>query len=150
MLEIWRARASTFCCAGLPFTDAPLPEQHAARPFGFPITLMVSRTCDPTTEGLRTAKRRSGRTEVTRMNKTSMCPSLLIAVLAIACFGELGDAEAQTVNWKIPPDPDIAGQPYELHPLGHSHRGGHRPGLGEVREGHERHPQRGRNLVFRL
>jgi len=45
------------------------------------------------------------------INKTSMYPSLLSAaisaVLAVACFGEPGDAEAQTVNWKIPPDPEI-------------------------------------------
>ena len=45
------------------------------------------------------------------MNKTSMGPSLLIAAIfsvsAVAYFGELGDAEAQTVNWKIPPDPEI-------------------------------------------
>ncbi len=45
------------------------------------------------------------------MKKTSMCPSLLIAaisaVLAVTCFGEPGDAEPQTVDWKIPPDPDI-------------------------------------------
>ncbi len=41
------------------------------------------------------------------MNKTSTCWSLLIALLTVACFGEPGDTEAQTVNWKIPPDPDI-------------------------------------------